>query len=384
MQVAAAIDALLATEPGDLDDASLHEVVVEMARLEARLAAARARFVSVWDARTVWAQDRSRSGAARLAREARCAPERAGAEVRRARRLRTMPLTRAAFEAGELSIDAVDALCRANRPPNEAAFAEGEAHLVESGRQLHHDDFARIVKQWTNAADDQASEDRARRKDGKCFARAVTTLGDRVDVRALLDTVGGAIYRNELLRLEQELFRADWAEARERLGDAATASDLARSAERRRAAAMVEMARRSAAMPPDARKGRVLLSVLVGYETFKGRVCELADGTVLTPGQVASVLDEADIERVVFDTPSRVIDVSEQRCFTGALRRAIELRDRHCTHPGCRVPAEHCHVDHIIEWTDGGPTSQDNGRLLCPTHNRQRPGRTDPPTGGAP
>ena len=29
-------------------------------------------------------------------------------------------------------------------------------------------------------------------------------------------------------------------------------------------------------------------------------------------------------------------------------------------------------ADHIIRWNDGGPTSVDNGRLLCQTHNRGR------------
>jgi hypothetical protein len=180
------------------------------------------------------------------------------------------------------------------------------------------------------------------------------------------------------------------------------------------------MAKRSAAMPADAKQGRVLLTVLVDFRTFvdhvcglgpttdqrfsrpappwaaarpdaearsrqpfEDRVCELSDGTVLTPSQVASILDLADVERIVFGPGSRVIDVGiRSRCFTGATRRAIEVRDRHCTFPGCREPAERCHVDHIVEYTDGGPTTQDNGRLLCPVHNRQRPGRSAPPAEG--
>ena len=49
----------------------------------------------------------------------------------------------------------------------------------------------------------------------------------------------------------------------------------------------------------------------------------------------------------------------------------------------CDVDAERCQVDHIIEHNDGGPTNIDNARLLCPTHNQQRPGRTKkpPPSG---
>ena len=59
-----------------------------------------------------------------------------------------------------------------------------------------------------------------------------------------------------------------------------------------------------------------------------------------------------------------------RRFFTGAARRAIEVRDRHCTHPGCYVPTERCQVDHIVPFEAGGPTTVDNGRLLCPYHNR--------------
>jgi len=68
--------------------------------------------------------------------------------------------------------------------------------------------------------------------------------------------------------------------------------------------------------------------------------------------------------------------------FTGATRRAIEVRDRHCTHPGCTIPADQCPIDHITEWSTGGPTTQTNGRLLCAHHNHQRPGRTTPPPNG--
>jgi HNH endonuclease len=66
-----------------------------------------------------------------------------------------------------------------------------------------------------------------------------------------------------------------------------------------------------------------------------------------------------------------VISVSHKRTFTGALRRAIEVRDRHCQHPsGCDEPADRCDVDHIQPHSHGGETSQHNGRLSCWPHNR--------------
>src|SRR5690606_32301148 len=107
------------------------------------------------------------------------------------------------------------------------------------------------------------------------------TIDDMVVIDALLDPVSGAIVARELERLEQELFEADWAEARQRLGDAATAADLARTPKQRRADAVRIMAERSAAKPADAKEPRVLVHVLAGTEAVQ-RMCELSDGTITT------------------------------------------------------------------------------------------------------
>ena len=123
-----------------------------------------------------------------------------------------------------------------------------------------------------------------------------------------------------------------------------------------------------------------LFSVLVGYETFAGPICELANGTVVTPGSLAPWLTQAMIERVVFDSPSRVIDVGvRRRLFTGGLRRAIEVRDQECFHEFCEERAADCQVDHIEPYGAGGRTVQHNGRAACPHHNRQRHRRQPPP-----
>jgi hypothetical protein len=123
-------------------------------------------------------------------------------------------------------------------------------------------------------------------------------------------------------------FDADWAEVRAAHVDRATESHLARTAAQRRADAFVEMAKRSAAMDPNAVMPRPLFTVLVGYDSFS-KTCELSCGTVVTPGQLVPHLAASDVERIVFDGPSRVIEVGvRQRFFTGALRRAIQVRDR--------------------------------------------------------
>ena len=113
--------------------------------------------------------------------------------------------------------------------------------------------------------------------------------------------------------------------------------------------------------------------MLVGYESFAGPLCELANGTMVTPGSLVPWLTRAWVERIVFDSPSRVIDVGvHRRLFAGATRRAIEVRDRQCFDPSCDVPAESCQIDHVPPWADGGLTTQANGRPACAFHNRHR------------
>ena len=133
------------------------------------------------------------------------------------------------------------------------------------------------------------------------------------------------------------------------------------------------MATRSATAPIAGRRPEPLFSVLVGYETFAGMLCELAGGTMLTPGSLLPWLDRAWVERVVFDAPSRVLDVGvRQRLFSGATRRAVEVRDRECFAPSCDAPAEHCEIDHVRPWAEGGLTTQANGRPACAFHHRRR------------
>ena len=202
----------------------------------------------------------------------------------------------------------------------------------------------------------------------------------------LLDPLTGAIVARRTGAPRAGALRGRLGEARERLGDAATAHDLARTPKQRRADALRSMAERSAAKPADATEARVLLQVLIGHESVE-RLCELSNGTVLTPGQVLPVLDRADVERVIFDGPSKVIDVGvRRRLFTGGTRTAVHAHDRGCTHPSCDEPLDRCQIDHIVPWSRAARPRSATPRTTAASttskraidHPRRRPDR---PTG---
>ena len=235
-----------------------------------------------------------------------------------------------------------------------------------------------MIAYWRQCADpdgveDDAEAQRAARRLHLSESLNGMWLGDM-----RLDPVSGTIVSNELCDIEAELFAEDWAEAKERLGTEPTMLDLRRTPAQRRADAMVEMAIRSRTAPANGRRPEPLFSVLVDYETFAGRICEMANGTVVTPGSMVSWIDRAWVERVVFDGPSRVTDVGvHRRLFEGATRRAVEVRDRECFHPFCEEPAERCQIDHVEPYGAGGLTTMDNGRPACAFHNRERHRRKD-------
>ena len=133
------------------------------------------------------------------------------------------------------------------------------------------------------------------------------------------------------------------------------------------------MATRARTAPADGRRPAPLFTVVLGLETLCGPIIELFNRTVLTPGTVAPHLTAADVERIVFDGKSRVLDVGRQRrFFRGALRRGIEVRDRTCFHPSCDEVPQRLEVDHIHEASKGGETTQENGRGGCGFHNLWR------------
>ena len=83
------------------------------------------------------------------------------------------------------------------------------------------------------------------------------------------------------------------------------------------------------------------------------------------------LLSDAEFERVVYDPPNRNIQASRRRYFTGAIRRIIEVRDRHCQIvDGCTEPVALCDVDHITPYTEHPITCICTGQIGCTTHNR--------------
>lgn len=369
-ELATAVDALSTVDPQRLADG---ESIQALHRQLERLNAIATRAVAAFDAGRTWEDDGARSAAAWVATRCRRTLASARREVRVGRTLRDLRATEAAWVDGEIGGEHVELLVATCRRVGAERVQPDEAELVGHAKTCTVRQFQRLLAYWEQAADPDGVEDTAEaRRDARRLHLSQSFEGMWF-LDGVLDPISGEIVANTLKAIEREQFRSDWAEAKAVHGDETSVRHLRRTPAQRRADALVEMARRACSAGPGAATPRPLFTVLVGYETLAGRVCELAGGTVVTPGSLVPWLAEADIERVVFDGPDRVINVGHRRrLFAGATRRAVQVRDRQCYSEFCEIAADECEVDHVQSYAYGGATTADNGRPVCGYHNRRR------------
>ena len=97
----------------------------------------------------------------------------------------------------------------------------------------------------------------------------------------------------------------------------------------------------------------------------------LPDGWPISPLTAQTMACSADLVPILVDDDHQPLDVGDtQYAFPPKIRTAIIARDKGCTYPGCGAPAPWCDTHHLIRFRDDGPTSVDNGALLCGRHHR--------------
>ena len=81
---------------------------------------------------------------------------------------------------------------------------------------------------------------------------------------------------------------------------------------------------------------------------------------------------EAKVLPAVLGSQGEVLDLGRaQRLATPAQRRALVIRDRGCTRPGCTRGPKWCQVHHVVSWIDDGLSDLDNMILVCARHHRE-------------
>jgi hypothetical protein len=103
-------------------------------------------------------------------------------------------------------------------------------------------------------------------------------------------------------------------------------------------------------------------------QALRYAIARLAVDLVAGPGRLASMLRQGLLD-APYHSKSVILDVGVSATIPGYLRRAVQLRARHCEWPGCRKPPAYCDVHHLRHQADGGETSLGNCVLACQFHH---------------
>ena len=180
-----------------------------------------------------------------------------------------------------------------------------------------------------------------------------------VFLSCILDPAGGAAVRTAL----EPLARRSGA------GDD-------RTYDRRMADALVDMSMHALdnGLVPQSASQRTHLQVTTSLETLKGLDgapgAELEFSLPISAKAVERLACDCSITRILLDSDSMVIDVGRaKRVISGPARKALNVRDRGCTWPGCDRPATWSSGHHLVHWIHGGTNEPHNLTLLCYRHH---------------
>jgi Domain of unknown function (DUF222)/HNH endonuclease len=258
----------------------------------------------------------------------------------------------AALAAGEIGFAHFALIARTS-----AALGDrlDEAKLLRQARKLNIFPFRNTCTHARHAGDPGGFVNEE--KEG-VHARSLTltTADDGVVlVQGLLDKVGGAALRTALEPLAKRAGKYD-----------------DRDRERRLADALVDLSMH--ALDNGVPSHRTHLQVTTSLETLLGLsgapAAEMEFSLPISSKAVERLACDCSITRILLGSDSTVIDVGRaKRVVSGPQSKALKVRDRGCTWPGCDRPATWTSAHHIVHWIHGGSTDLPNLVLLCYRHH---------------
>jgi hypothetical protein len=389
----------------DLDQLSAEEELQLVRRLEVlrrRLDAATDRAAGHLDRSAAFSLDGHRSAKGALKAIGRLSGSEAHGRTQTARALRELPVVAAAYEAGEIPVAHVRAIARVASNPRVVEHLPGaDPIFARHAGVLGYDDFCELLRAWEALADadgaDQSAEESHRRRRAGLVESAINGSWA---LEGSFGATQGAAMAEVFAQFERAELLADWAQARAEHGEDALVEHLARTPAQRRADALVEIFRRAASTPADARAPEPLVSIVIDQRTFdetlrraageevepdpsedlEARRCHSVDGTALHPADVLAAAFVGHVRRVVVDGAGTVIDLGRRRrLFTGSARDAALLQallrspgGLRCLWPGCDAHGGGLQVDHRQPARRDGPTDVANSDAYCGFHNRTK------------
>jgi hypothetical protein len=294
-----------------------------------------------------------------------------------ARHLDRFSATGEAVRSGRIGFAAAEVLARTARGL-AGPYGRDEAGLLHAAEGSEPDELERMCRLWRAQANVDANTADAERVFNQRGVWMQLGFDGAGHGRFSLDPIGT---------------EAVWA-ALETKPDPATHLPEPRTAAQRRADKLVDVCTASLETPPDATgSASATIDVVIDIETLaahtggsigdndRGRQSvapgtiermrsELAHGGPITGPGLERLLCDASFRALITDGPRTVLAYNRATpAIPPGLRRAVRIRDQHCTFTGCDRPWQWCDNHHIIPRSRGGPTTAENLTLLCRFHH---------------
>jgi hypothetical protein len=271
--------------------------------------------------------------------------------------LQRLPESVQAVSKGQIGFAHVKAMAR-------TADAVGgnfdEAVLLERARDSSAGKFYYVCNHYRHAADRKGYEsEQAELVENRKLSISPCEDG-AVLINGVLDPVGGAAFITAIEPLARKSGAHDDRSREKRLGDALVDLSL--------------HALDSGLIPQQGSQRTHLqvtttLETLLGLEGAPGAELEFAK-LPISSKTVERLACDCSVTRILLGSDSMVIDVGRaKRTISGPARKALNVRDRGCTWPGCERPASWTSGHHLKHWFFGGVNDPPNLTLLCYRHH---------------
>ena len=314
-----------------------------------------------------------------------------------------LPATLAVLRSGEISQRHAAVLVDATRSLPVEKVATVEAAVLGRAPELTATQFRAAVKRAVLRVTDPADEEAAHR-DAVAERRVIFTPAENgmTELWAYLSADSAAIIKTTLDAMAHTTIHQ--------------AGGDERSADQRRADALVDLARTALIDPTpadpargtQARPGRACtdpagagptgtgradtkstrvrlarghgqrpaVQVTIAASTLMGlddQPCELDGYGAITAAMARRIAADptATWRRLLTDDHGHVLHASTRAYRpTAAIIATVIARDQHCQFPGCRRPARYDDLDHVAAWREGDETTEANTTSLCRRHHR--------------
>ena len=307
--------------------------------------------------------DRRREGSSNawMADTFNATPSAAYSQLRTARVLDHLPRTSEALRLGRISWQHARVICGAAEQWDRTKLdgVEVEAELVESATRMNPKMVHQRWLQMRYAADREAAEAAEEKQRDRRWFAMYETLWGTYKVEGELDAENGGLLKTALQAIMGR-----------------KAKDDPRTPDQRRTDAVGELARRllDAGTLPSRGGERPHLMLVANVETLRlepgSPMAQLNWGPLVTGKTARRIAEDASVTPVLVDGAGNLLHVGRRsRTVPAPVRRALNLRDRGCTAPGCTMPPELSSPHHRRHWADGGDHRLSNLELRCDVHH---------------